>query len=78
MVERVVEQQQPICAALLKLRKGELMPSDHEFAVMSDVLAIMELFVQITEALDGEEWINGLSLQWCDLSYTNSQCSFKH
>ena len=57
MVKRVVEQQQPICAALLELRKGELMPSDHEFAAMSDFLTIMEPFVQITEALGGEEWI---------------------
>ena len=57
MVKRVVEQQQPICAALLELRTGELMPSDHEFAAMSDFLTVMEPFVQITEALGGEEWI---------------------
>ena len=57
MIERVVEQQQPICAALLELRKGELMPSDHEFAAMSDFLSVMKPFVQITEALGGEEWI---------------------
>ena len=42
MVERVVEQHQPICAALLELRKGELMPSDGEFAAMSDFLSVME------------------------------------
>ena len=57
MIKRVVEQQQPVCAALLELRKGELMPSDHEFAAMSDFLSVMEPFVQITEALGGEEWI---------------------
>ena len=57
MIERIVEQQQPICAALLELRKGELMPSDNEFAAMSDFLSIMEPVVQITEALGGEEWI---------------------
>ena len=57
MVERVAEQQQPICAAFLELRKGELMPSDNEFAAMSDFLSAMELVVQITEALGGEEWI---------------------
>ena len=57
MVKRVVEQQQLICATLLELRKGELMPSEHEFAAMSDFLTVMEPFVQITEALGGEEWI---------------------
>ena len=45
MIERVVEQQQPICAALLELRKGEIMPSDHEFVAMSDFLTVMEPFV---------------------------------
>ena len=34
MVERVVEQQQALCAALLELRKGDLMPSDQEFTAM--------------------------------------------
>ena len=63
MVKIVIEQQQPICAALLELRKGELMPSNHEFAAMSDFLSIMEPFVQITEALGGEEWITTTMVQ---------------
>ena len=56
MVERV-QQQQLICAALLELRKREFMPSNYEFAAMSDFLTVMEPLVQITEALGGEEWI---------------------
>ena len=56
MVKRVLEQQL-ICAALLELRKGELMPGDHEFAAMSDFLSVTEAFVQITDALGGEKWI---------------------
>jgi len=46
--------QQPICAALLKLKRGELMPSDTELAAMSDYLSIMKPLVQITEGLGGE------------------------
>ena len=33
------------------------MPSDGEFAAMSDFLSVTEPVVQITEALGGEEWI---------------------
>ena len=34
MVEQVVEQQQALCAALLELRKGDLMQSDQEFTAI--------------------------------------------
>ncbi len=34
MVERVLEQQQPLCGTLFELRKGDLMPSDAEFRVL--------------------------------------------
>ena len=53
MVERVVELQQPVCAALLELKRSELMPSDTELAAMSDYLSVME----ITEGLGGEKWV---------------------
>jgi len=57
MVERVVELQQPICAALLELKRSELMPSDTELTAMSDYLSVMEPLVQITEGLGGEKWV---------------------
>ena len=57
MVERVVELQQPICAALLELKRGNLLPSDTEFAAMSDNLSVMKPIVKITEALGGEKWV---------------------
>ena len=28
MIDRILEQQQPLCAALLELKKGDLMPTD--------------------------------------------------
>ena len=61
-----VEQQQSICAALLELRRGELIPSDSEFAAMSDFLTAMKPLVQIIKALGGEEWI---TITVCSLSY---------
>ena len=38
MVQRVFEQQQPLCATLLELKKGDLMPSDSEFDTMENML----------------------------------------
>jgi len=57
MVERVVELQQPISAALLELNRSDLMPSSTEFAAMSDYLSVMKSIVEITEALGGEKWV---------------------
>ena len=57
MVERIVEQQQPLCAALLELRKGDLMPSDREFTIMEAYLSVMKPLVEITEALGAEKWV---------------------
>ena len=34
-----------------------MMPSDTEFAAMSDYLAVMKPLVQITEGLGGEKWV---------------------
>jgi len=57
MVERVVELQQLICAALLELKRGELKPSDTKLAAMSDYLSVMKPLVQTTEGLGGEKWV---------------------
>ena len=34
MIERILKQQQPLCAALLEIRKTELMPGDVEITAM--------------------------------------------
>ena len=57
MVERVVELQQLICAALLELKRGEMMSSDTAFAALSDYLAVMKPLVQITKGLGWENWV---------------------
>ncbi len=57
MVERVLEQQQPLCATLLELRKGDLMPSDAELVTMENYVAVMKPLVVITEAIGAEKWV---------------------
>ncbi len=57
MVERVLEQQQPLCATLFELRKGDLMPSDAEFSVMECYKDVMKPLVDVTEAIGAEKWV---------------------
>lgn len=57
MITRIIEQQQPICAKLLAIRKGELMPTDSEFATLEAFISVMKPLVEITEAIGGEKWI---------------------
>ena len=58
MVQRVLEQQQPLCATLLELKKGDLMPSDSEFDTMeNNYVIVMKPLVEITEAIGAEQWV---------------------
>ena len=55
--ERILSQQQPLCAALLELRKGDLMPSDTEFTTLELFNKVMQPLVQIMEAIGAEKWV---------------------
>lgn len=57
MAERVLSQQQPLCAALLELRKGDIMPFDGEFTTLESFVKVMHPVVQITEAIGAEKWV---------------------
>ena len=57
MVERILNQQQPLCATLLELKKGDLMPSDNEFTVMESYIKIMKPLVDITEIMGAQKWV---------------------
>jgi len=57
MAGRVLNQQQPICATLMELKKGELMPTDIESKTLEHFVEVMKPFVDITEALGAETWV---------------------
>ena len=57
MMERVLEQQQPLSATLSQIRKGDLMPTDSEISAMYDFIKFMRPFVEMTEAIGGEKWV---------------------
>lgn len=57
MMERIIEQQQPLCAALLQIHKTDLMPTESEFTTIEGFVSVMKPLVDITEAIGGEKWI---------------------
>ena len=57
MAERIINQQQPLCAALLELKKGELMPTDAEFSALESYCKVMKPLFDITEAIGAEKWV---------------------
>ena len=57
MMERIIKQQQPICATLLEIKRGDLMPSEVEFAAMESFIKILKPLVELTETMGGQKWV---------------------
>ena len=57
MPERTLKQQQPLCAALLELRKMDLMPTDEEIMAMEVFLDVMKPIAQTTEVIGAEKCV---------------------
>lgn len=51
MMEQIIQQQQPLCAALIEIRKTELMPNDVEIKTMETFLDVLKPIMKITEAM---------------------------
>ena len=49
MVNRILEQQQHLCATVIEIRKLELMPTDTEISTMKASVDVMKPIVEITE-----------------------------
>jgi len=46
-----------LCAALLALKKGDLIPPDAEFAVMETYVDVMKPIVDVTEGIGAQKWV---------------------
>ena len=57
MFERIIKQQQPLCATLIELHKSELMPTDKEISTIKAFLCVMKPIVEITEVISGKKWV---------------------
>ena len=51
MAKRILSQEQPLCATLLEVHKGDMMPSDSEFNTLEIFVKVMKPLVEITEAI---------------------------
>ena len=61
MVERILPQQQPLCATLLELPRGDMMPSDAEFSTLEAFVKVMKPLVIITEDIGVQNWVTTLN-----------------
>ena len=57
MINRILEQQQPLCATLIEIRKPELMPTDTKISTMEAFVDVMKPIVEITEKIGGEKQV---------------------
>jgi len=55
MVQQVLEQQQPLSAALLQLQRGDLIPPDAEISTINKFVEMMKPFFDMTEGIGGEK-----------------------
>ncbi len=57
MLNRYIEQQQPICAVFLENRDArQFMPSDDEISAAEELVAVLEIFQRATEIVSGEKY----------------------
>ena len=57
MFQRIIEQQQPLCATLLELKRTDLIPTDADITAMEVFIEVMDPFVKITEIMGAESWV---------------------
>ena len=63
MLERICEQQASICAALVDLKRVDLMLQDGDVKIMENLVEILKPFFQITETICGENYTTVSSIK---------------
>ena len=58
MMERILQQQQPLCATLIEIRRSDLMPTDAEISNMEGFVEAMQPFAEITEVMGKEKQVS--------------------
>ena len=57
MLDRVMEQQAPICATLVEVKRMDLLPKDREFSLLEDVLKVLKPFKDVTVQISAEKYV---------------------
>ena len=58
MLERVLEQQQPLCATLIEIRRSDLIPTETEISSMETFVEAMRPIAEITEVMGKEKRVS--------------------
>ena len=58
MMERILQQQQQLCATLIEIRRSDLMPTDAEISNMEGFVEAMRPFAEITEVMVKEKQVS--------------------
>ena len=63
MMERILQQQQPLCATLIEICRSDLMPTDAEISNMEGFVEAMRPFAEITEVMGKEKQVSFLAVR---------------
>ncbi len=62
MIQRILEQQSPICSTLLELKRLDLLPKDEEFDVLEELVSVLQPFKEVTAQVSAEVYVTSSSV----------------
>ena len=63
MVQRVLEQQSPICSTLLDQKRLDLLPKDAEFSILEEIVQVLKPFKEVTIQVSAEEYVTSSTIR---------------
>ena len=61
MVERVLQQQSPICAVLVDVKRLDLLPNDTELNILEQLVQVLNPFKEVTVQVSAEAYVNNFN-----------------
>ena len=62
MVQRVLEQQSPICATLVDQKRLDLLPKDAEFHILEELVQVLKPFKEVTVQVSAEAYVTSSAI----------------
>ena len=63
MIERVMEQQVPVCAALIEMKRMDLLPKDTECRLLEEMLQVLKPFKDVTVQVSAEKYVTASAIR---------------
>ena len=57
MVQRIIEQQGPVCATLVELKRLYLLPKEEDFTLLEQLVNVLKPFRDVTIQVQGEQYV---------------------